>query len=134
MIHRTLACLRRAQVCIPQLSPSHTRAKIVKWCFDVSKPNDNIYVSSYDPIFVLQCTPDLVTEAYRESIDHEPMMIVEVHDEGILKLKEGIQLNKWYDCGIPIGEIFDGDEDPNYDGDWLWQAYSHQEEVQEIRS
>jgi hypothetical protein len=86
-------------------------------------------VESYDPTFVLQCSPDLVTDAYRESVDHEPMMIVEVHDEGVLKLMDGIEMNKWYDCGEAIGEIYDGDDDPAHDGDWLWQAYSHEEET-----
>jgi hypothetical protein len=125
MFRRTFACLRRAHVVIPQLSPTHTRAKIVKWCLDPSSPS--ISVQSYDTLFVLQCSPDLVTEAYREAIDHEPLMIVEIHDEGILTVKSGIEMNTWYECGEPIGEIFDGDDDPAYDGDWLWQAYSHVE-------
>lgn len=84
-------------------------------------------MKSYDPLFVLQCSPDLVTEAYRESINHEPMMIVEVHDEGDFQLNDGVELDKWYQCGVEIGEIFDGDEDADDDGDWLWQAYSHEE-------
>jgi len=127
MFHRTLSCLRRAKVTIPQLSPTHTRAKIVDWCLpeSLSSPVSQRSVQSYDPVFIVQCTPDLVTEGYRESIDHEPLMIVEVHEEGVFTLKDGIELDQWYDCGVVIGEVFDGDEDPDYDGDWLWQAYSY---------
>lgn len=55
-------------------------------------------------------------------------MIVEAHDEGKLSLKDGIEMDKWYDVGTEIGEIDDGDDDFEDDGEWLWQAYSHEEE------
>jgi hypothetical protein len=55
-------------------------------------------------------------------------MIVEAHDEGKLSLKAGIEMNKWYDVGTEIGEIDDGDDDIEDDGEWLWQAYAHDEE------
>ena len=126
MFQRTLACLRRAQITIPQLSPTHTRAKIVQWCLDTSA-QPLLSVESYDPLFVLQCSPDLVTEGYRKHKDHEPHMIVETHDEGRLSLLENIELNKWYDVGTEIGQIDDGDDDEWDNGEWLWQAYSHDE-------
>jgi hypothetical protein len=88
-------------------------------------------VESYDPVFILQCSSDLVTEGYRVHQDHEPLMIVEAHDEGKLSLKAGIELDKWYDVGTEIGEIDDGDDDIDDDGEWLWQAHysnSHEEE------
>ena len=131
MFQRTLTCLRRARITVPQLSPTHSKAKIVRWCLDVpTGTNSNqVEVQPYDPLFILQCSPDLVTEGYRQSEDHEPFMIVEAHDEGVLTIDPKIELNQWYDVGTPIGEIDDGDHsDPTEDGDWLWQAYSHDEE------
>lgn len=136
MIHRTLVCLRKVHVTIPKLSPTHTRAKIVQWCQDVvTRPQ---YLEAYDPLFILQCSPDMITEGYRESPNHEPIMIVEAHDEGIMNLKDGIQLDQWYNVGTIIGTIDDGDSDdenddnhtkdttsPNHDDEWLWQAYAH---------
>mmetsp|Transcript_30511 Transcript_30511/g.87132 ORF Transcript_30511/g.87132 Transcript_30511/m.87132 type:complete len:129 (+) Transcript_30511:224-610(+) len=126
MFQRTLVCLRKAQITIPQLSPTHSRAKIVKWCVDASSTTSS--VESYDPLFIVQCSPDLVTEGFRKSTNHEPLMIVEAHDEGKLSLKDGIEMGKWYDVGTEIGEIDDGDDDFEDDGEWLWQAYSHEEE------
>lgn len=131
MFHRTFACLRRAQITIPQLSPTHTKAKIVRWCLPTTSL-DTVEIASYDTLFVLQCSPDLVTEGYRQAEDHEPFMIVEAHDEGKLTIDPGISLNEWYEVGTPIGEIDDDDnEDPDDDGEWLWQAYSHDEDVTE---
>ena len=81
---RTMVCLRKAHIRIPMLSPTHTRAKIVRWCLetpDGSALPQPTEVESYDPLFVLQCSPDLVTEGYRQHETHEPKMIVEVHDE-----------------------------------------------------
>lgn len=137
MIHRTLACFRKVHVTIPKLSPTHTRAKILQWCQDVSvSSNSQNNLESYDPLLILQCSPDMITEGYRESPNHEPIMIVETHDEGILTVKEGIETNQWYNVGTIIGTIDDGDDandsgdkknpkDTNYDGEWLWQAYAH---------
>lgn len=131
MIRRSIVCLRRAQITVPQLSPTHTRAKIVQWCVDTSPSTSSpLSVESYDPLFVLQCSPDLVTEGYRKHKDHEPLMIVETHDEGRLTLLDNIEMNQWYDVGTPIGEINDEDDDDDEfenNGEWLWQAYSHEE-------
>lgn len=128
---RTMVCLRKAHIRIPMLSPTHTRAKIVRWCLET--PNGSALpqpteVESYDPLFVLQCSPDLVTEGYRQHETHEPKMIVEVHDEGRLTIHEGIQMNQWYPVGTEIGEINDEDEDSGEDGEWLWQAYSYSDD------
>ena len=137
MIHRTWNCLRKVHVTIPQLSPTHTRAKIVQWCQDVTRPN--VHLESYDPLLILQCSPDMISEGYRESPTHEPIMIVEAHDEGILTLQDGIELDQWYKVGTIIGTIDDGDDYDNqdkdetkqdhtgakFDGEWLWQAYAH---------
>ncbi|OEU05692.1 hypothetical protein FRACYDRAFT_273649 [Fragilariopsis cylindrus CCMP1102] len=119
----TMTCFRKALVTIPKLSPTHTRAKIIKICLphhttttttvvattvktttvpeieDVAVaevPEDVVVpVECYDPLFILQCSPDLVTEGYREqttikgvSEDVCPFMIVESHEEGNLRLLE----------------------------------------------
>ena len=54
-------------------------------------------------------------------------MIVEAHDEGRVSLKNDIEMNRWYNVGTEIGEINDGDHDIDDDGEWLWQAYAHEE-------
>ena len=168
--HRTLACFRRrVKITIPQLSPTHTKAKIYKWCIPVgSTANDDngkgqqpsqqpsqqqqqqtqddvVKVECYDPLFILQCSPDVITEGYRKYDTHEPLFIVEAHDEGMVRLRTDMQLHDnhtWYDIGDEIGEILDDEqeeEEMNDDGDgdtddkeqWLWQAYSYEEEEEE---
>jgi pyruvate/2-oxoglutarate dehydrogenase complex dihydrolipoamide acyltransferase (E2) component len=54
-------------------------------------------------------------------------MIVEAHDEGTIQFRKDINVGQWYDVGHVIGEIDDGDEDGD-EVDWLWQAYSHEED------
>jgi hypothetical protein len=82
----------------------------------------------YDPLFVLECSPDLVTKGYRVHDKHCPSMIVESHEEGTFKLADSVKLDEWYDVGHVIGEIDDGDDDDDdHHGDeWLWQAYSYE--------
>lgn len=125
MIHRTLSCLqKKARIVIPQLSPTLTRARIYKWC---KSPSDDT-IECYEPIFVLECSEDLVTPGYRDRAIKYPLMIVEAHDEGTLKIHENIQLNVWYDVGHSVGEIIDEEDDDDTVNDWLWQAYSYTEE------
>jgi hypothetical protein len=50
-------------------------------------------------------------------------MIVEAHDEGVIRIREDIEIGKWYNVGQEIGVIDDSEEED--DGDWLWQAYSY---------
>ena len=128
MIHRTLTCLRKARITIPQLSPTHTKAKISKWCLPNgvdAATTTGLKVKDYDPLLVLRCSADLIAEGYRESDSHQPYMIVEVQEEGLLKINETVELDKWYPVGHTIGEIDDGDQDVDYDGNWVWQAYSY---------
>ena len=132
MFYRTIACLKKAQIKIPQLSPTHTRAKIVRWCIDPTSSAGESSIECYDPLFVLKCSPDLVSEGYRKFQDHEPFMIVEAHDEGVVTVRKGIELDTWYDVGTTIGDIDDGEDGGDDDvSDWVWQAYSHDEEDDE---
>jgi len=136
------------RVTIPCLSPTHTRAKIVKFLVDTDAAaaaaasgdegrDGGVDVECYTPLMVLQCSPDLVTEGYREHIDHEPQMLIESHEEGrfffhnddndnnpkALKTTTAttkIELDKWYPVGTTIGYIIeedDDDDDDDIDGD-----------------
>jgi pyruvate/2-oxoglutarate dehydrogenase complex dihydrolipoamide acyltransferase (E2) component len=124
MIHRTLANFKRARIVIPQLSPTLTKAKIHKWFKNPSYENT---IECYEPLFVLECSPDLVTSAYRVHKNHQPLMLIEAHDEGILKIVGDIKMNEWYPVGKKIGEIDDEDDDDDDSSDWLWQAHSYTE-------
>jgi hypothetical protein len=125
----SLACLRKAQVTIPKLSPTHTRARIIKWCTPIQDHTSAKNLECYDPLFVLECSPDMVSEGYRQHPDHCPTMLIESQEEGTFRLNSDVQLNTWYDVGTVLGEIDDGDDDDDADdnGEWLWQAYSHEE-------
>ena len=149
----TMACFRKAQVTIPRLSPTHTKAKIVRFCppgfldnaaaaaaSSTGKPahsHPQVYVEVTDTLLILECSPDVVSEEHREQteegIDINPTMIVETHDEGDFRLigndKNEIKLNEWYDVGHVIGSIDDGDDDDddNDNEEWLWQAYPYKE-------
>mmetsp|Transcript_8426 Transcript_8426/g.20828 ORF Transcript_8426/g.20828 Transcript_8426/m.20828 type:complete len:189 (-) Transcript_8426:228-794(-) len=166
----TMTCLRKARVTIPKLSPTHTRAKILKFCPPgLLSPNpstnskssgldsdrlSSVYLECTDALFVLECSPDLITEGFREQTDDgtdvNPVMIVESHDEGDFVLVEcsssssssnttsdetQIRLGEWYDVGHTIGTIDDGDDDDDDDDteEWLWQAYSYQEQEDKDR-
>ena len=52
-------------------------------------------------------------------------MFLETCDEGTL---QGLNDHggQWLDVGTPLGTIVDDDEE-EVDGDWIWQAYLHDE-------
>jgi hypothetical protein len=131
-LRQTLVCLRRARVTIPQLSPTHTQAKILRFYDNVMESGNGLqsrpFLECYDPLFVLECSPDLVTEGYRKYDDHCPQMIVESQEEGTFQIHPDVKLNTWYDVGHVLGEIDDGDDDGDNDDEWLWQAYNHEED------
>jgi len=127
-------------VTIPKLSPTHTKAKIVRFCPPAlsssleDEQQQIVPVECTDALFVVQCSPDLVTEGFREQDETDgsdlcPYMIVETHEEGDFTLAQNVKLNEWYAAGTVIGTIDDGDDDGDDDnnGEWLWQAYSYQE-------
>lgn len=124
-MQRTVARLFSKRITIPRLSPTHTKARIVR--FEAPEPspsfNYKAEVVAYDPIMILEVSPDLVMIEHRDYPDQTTLMVVETQDEGMVK-----QLNdhggKWIDIGTPFGIIDDGDE---IDGDWTWQAYYHTE-------
>lgn len=116
MLHRTLPLLSK-RIVMPRLSPTHTTSRIVR--FEVANEQQ---VSDYDPIMIVECSPDLVTEAFRESPDEKVKMMVDSQDEGVVKnLLENYE-GKWLPVETELGIIDDGDP---IDGDWTWQAYLH---------
>jgi pyruvate/2-oxoglutarate dehydrogenase complex dihydrolipoamide acyltransferase (E2) component len=115
MFHRTLIRFSR-RITLPQLSPTHSQGRIVK--FTVREGDS---VQAYDPVVVVECSPDLMTEAFRES-NANPYMIIDTQDEGIVKDLKLFYIDTWVPVGTTIGVI--EDEDP-VDGDWTWQAYIH---------
>ena len=109
---------------IPRLSPSHTRARVVRF---LCEPGAS--VEEYQPVVILECSSDLVADpADRSSPDHKPMMLLETLEEGTLE-KLNDWRGQWMDVGTEIGVIDDGDD---VDFDWSWQAYLHDED-DEIR-
>lgn len=119
---RTLAlCSKR--ITIPRLSPTHTKAKVTEF---LVKNGDT--VEPYDTVFVVDCSPDFITEGFRDTPDQQVPMIIENQEDGtIANLDESI-LGKWLDVDTPIGMVEDGEE---MDGDWTWQAYTHDGESKE---
>lgn len=112
--HRTIARMSR-RMTMPQLSPTHSQSRILR-----IYPTNGTDVIAYDPIFVVECTPDMVTEGYRESPDARPIMMIDTQEEGVVKELKDFYLNQWIPVGTEIGIIDDGDP---IDGEWTWQAY-----------
>ncbi len=79
MLKRTLPILLSKRVTIPSLSPTHTKARIL--CFEVIHGEE---VSAYNPVMILQCSSDLVTEAFRERVDETKFMLVEIQDKAVM--------------------------------------------------
>jgi hypothetical protein len=111
-----------------------TRARVHKWLKDPKFRDQSI--ECYEPLFVLECSPDLLSSGYRVHENHQPLMIIEAHDEGILNIHQDLFLepneedaDQWYPVGHVLGEIDDDDDDDTEVSDWLWQAYSYTEET-----
>ena len=118
MIRRTLPVLSK-RIVMPQLSPTHTAARIIR--FEVANEQE---VSAYDALMIVECSPDLVTEAFRDTQDQKTKMMVDTQDEGVIKDLLDDWEGKWIDVGTELGVIDDGDP---IDGEWTWQAYLHTE-------
>ena len=111
---RTVARLSKV-ITIPKLSPTHSQARIVQWLADEGQ-----HVNAYDLILEVQCSPDLVTDAFRESADECKIMVIDTQDEGVLR--NLTTSNEWMKVGTAIG-IVDEEDDMDLDGQWTWQAY-----------
>ena len=115
MFRRTFAQLSKV-ITIPKLSPTHTQSRIVSWL-----AAEGQHVSAYDLVLELQCSADMVTEAFRASPDECCVMVIDTQDEGILQNLK-IPSDEWIDVGTEIG-VIDEDDGMDIDGPWTWQAY-----------
>ena len=131
----SLAALYRKRLTIPQLSPTHTSARITQLLKPAEAAAAASYpsVEAYDPVFVLQCSSDLIADrAFRDYDDQMPSMIVETCDDGLLKWEPHIVAEferngatDWLDVGTVVGVIDDEDDHEQGDDeeeDWLWQG------------
>lgn len=109
------------RITIPQLSPSHTKARVVRFTVP-----EGSYTIPYDPILILECSPDLIADpADRKSDNHRPLMLLETQEEGVLE-KLNDHGGGWLDVGTVLGEITEEDDEDEIE-DWTWQAYLHEE-------
>ena len=118
------------RITIPRLSPTHTSARIIKF---LTHNSDS--VTSYDPVMILQCSSDLIADpADRNHPDEKLLMFIEGCEEGVVSDLNDYN-NEWLDVGTPVGMTVDDDDDDDDDlnGDWIWQAYRHDDE-EEINS
>ncbi|KAL7448644.1 hypothetical protein ACHAWC_000799 [Mediolabrus comicus] len=134
-MRQTLTLLSRKLITIPSLSPTHTSSRIITRLVPT-----NTHVIEYQPILTLQCSPDLIADpADRKSTLHEPRMLLESLEEGIVRWKrmdtstnnnkdddEEEEESQWYPVGTVIGEIIEDENEDGGDGEveeWTWQAY-----------
>ena len=115
-MYRTLARLSKV-ITIPKLSPTHSQSRIVKWL--ATQGQD---VKAYDLILQVECSADMVTEAFRDTPNECKIMVIDTQDEGILRNLAIPRDGEWLDVGTPIG-VIDEDDDMDLDGPWTWQAY-----------
>lgn len=121
IMHRTLPLLLSKRITIPRLSPSHTQVRILRYETNIANGRD---IASYDPIMIVECSPDLVTAGLREFPDERIKMLIDTQDEGVVRSLRALEDTEWLAVGTHIGVIDDGDP---IDGDWTWQAYLHTE-------
>jgi hypothetical protein len=123
-MRQTPLLLLRKLITIPSLSPSHTSSRILARLVP-----SNTHVIEYQPILLLQCSPDLIADpAHRKSYCHEPRMLLESLEEGKIRWRGDLIISegdkeKWYDVGMVIGEIIEDDDDDDAVDEWTWQAY-----------
>jgi len=131
-MRQTPLLLLRKIITIPSLSPSHTASRVLSRLVP-----SNTHVTEYQPILLLQCSPDLIADpANRKSILHQPRMLLESLEEGKIRWRDDLILEEetggkdetWYKVGMVIGEIIEDDDDDDVVEEWTWQAYLDEQE------
>ena len=123
--------LQSKRLTIPQLSPTHTQARILQYLVPSGSE-----VTACDTVLVVECSSDFITEAHRQTPDERVQMILETHDDGVIRWENDKKSKAhvddhdltsendfWLPVGTIVGTIDDGDP---IDGDWAWQAYKHE--------
>lgn len=105
------------RITIPRLSPTHTKSRITK--FLVQQGDE---VEPYETVFIVDCSPDFITAGFRETPNQQVSMLIENQEDGTITELDTDVLGKWLPVDTPIGIVDDGDD---IDGDWTWQAYTH---------
>jgi hypothetical protein len=118
MFATRLLCLSK-RVVVPQLSPTHTAVRIVQMCVT---PEQSL--SANDVFLILECSEDFLSTENRNPHTPHVTMIVETQDEGTVHHLKDDWTGQWLPVGTQLA-ILD-DEEP-VDGDWMWQAYLHNE-------
>ncbi len=116
---RTVATYSK-RIVMPRLSPTLTSARIVRW-----EVQNGDAVTEYDPVLIVECAPDFVTEAFRDYQEQTVIMMIDTQDEGIIQNLVQSDGTTFLPVGTELGMIDDGDPT---DADWTWQAYLHTEE------
>eukprot|EP00546_Thalassionema_frauenfeldii_P006317 CAMPEP_0178924864 /NCGR_PEP_ID=MMETSP0786-20121207/17566_1 /TAXON_ID=186022 /ORGANISM="Thalassionema frauenfeldii, Strain CCMP 1798" /LENGTH=110 /DNA_ID=CAMNT_0020599627 /DNA_START=41 /DNA_END=370 /DNA_ORIENTATION=+ len=110
MIFRQTIPYLSKRITLPQLSPTHSKARIVR--FEVANGDS---VTDYDPFMTIECSADMVTEAFRDFPDQQAVMLIDTQEVGIIKGVKHSLINQWIPVGTELGSIDDGDP---IDGDW----------------
>jgi pyruvate/2-oxoglutarate dehydrogenase complex dihydrolipoamide acyltransferase (E2) component len=111
---RTLIRALSRRMTLPQLSPTHSQSRILKWEIE-----NGSTVHAYDPVMVVECSMDMITAPYRDG--SKMLLVVDTQDEGMIRDLKTYYLNQWIPIGTELGIIDDGEP---VDGEWLWQAYT----------
>jgi len=127
--------LARKIINLPRLSPTHTSGRIIERLVP-----SRTHVVEYQPVLILQCSPDLVADAAdRLSPTHQPLMLIESMEEGTLIWNTDVDNNndkEMINVGTILGQIVDEDqeEDDDENEDWSWQAYLHDDNDETTKS
>lgn len=112
---RTLIRSLSRRMTLPQLSPTHSQGRIIRL-----EVQDGSNVAAYDPILIVECSADMITEAYREHPNDKLIMMIDTQEEGVIRDLKSFYINQWIPIGTELGVIDDGEP---IDGEWTWQAY-----------
>jgi len=80
---------------------------------------ENILIYIY---FIIADPADRITPT------HQPMMLLECMEEGILYWNDDIETTRegqWLEVGTVLGKIVDEKDHEGVDEEWKWQAYLH---------
>ena len=116
---------------LPRLSPTHTSGRIIERLVP-----SRTHVVEYQPVLILQCSPDLVADAAdRLSPTHQPLLLIESMEEGTLIWNDMDNDKEMINVGTILGQIDeDQEEEDDENEDWSWQAYLHDDNDETTKS
>lgn len=69
---------------------------------------------------IVECSADIITEAYRDSPSDKVIMMIDTQEEGAIRDLKSFYIDQWIPIGTELGIIDDGEP---VTGEWTWQAY-----------